>query len=178
MTSPAPPAGPPPEPVPGPPPPPPGPGVQPPFAAAPVEGRSARLWLGLGVAGALLVLCCGGGLVSITGLVVTSVQALDEQAQRAVADYLDAEIESAWEDAYQQLCEQDRQAETLAQYRQRVAQLPRIEDYTLGSVAFTPAGEVQLPADVEYVDGGSERLRVPLLQNPQTGAFEVCGLRR
>jgi hypothetical protein len=151
--------------------------VRPPFSAAPVEGRTVRLWLGLGIGGAVLALCCGAGIVSLGGLLVVGVEAVNEQAQRAVGDYLDAEIEADWEQAYQRRCEGDRQAETLEEFTRRVSAQPRIESYELGEVDLAGA-EVRLPARVEYEDGRTERLLVPLEQNPQTGALEVCGLDR
>jgi hypothetical protein len=160
-----------------PPPPPPGPGVRPPFTAAPVEGRNVRLWLGLGIAGAVLAVCCGAGIVSLGGLVVVGVEAINEQAQRTVSDYLEAEIEGDWEAAYRQRCEQDRRRESLAEFTRRVSALPQIESYDLGEVDITGA-EVRLSARVEYEDGRSERLLVPLDQDPETGLLQVCGLDR
>jgi hypothetical protein len=151
--------------------------VRPPFTAAPVEGRSVRLWIGLGVAAAVLTLCCGAGIASLGGLIVVGVQAVNEQAHRAVGDYLDAEIEGDWEEAYQQRCEQDREAESLAEFTRRVSAQPRIESYELGDVDVTGA-ELRLPTRVEYEDGRSERLLVPLNQDPETGMLEVCGLDR
>lgn len=157
--------------------PPAGPGVRPPFAAAPVEGRNVRLWLGLGIAGAVLAVCCGAGIVSLGGLVVVGVEAINEQAQRSVSEYLEAEIEGDWEAAYRQRCEQDRRQESLAEFTRRVSALPRIESYDLGEVDVS-GPEVRLPARVEYEDGRSEQLLVPLAQNPQTGMLQVCGLDR
>jgi hypothetical protein len=159
----------------GPPPVPGGPGVRPPFAAAPVEGRTARLWLSLGVAGALLVLCCGAGIAAVAGLAITGTQAINEQAQRTADDYLSARVDGDWEEAYEQRCQRDRQAESLRAYTERVSALPRIESYELGQIEISPRGDLRLPAVVDYVDGGSERLLVPLDQNPETGQFEVCG---
>lgn len=155
-----------------------GPGVRPPFAAAPVEGRTARVWLGLGVAGALLVLCCGVGFASLVGLAVTGVQALNEQSQRAVDDYLSARVEGEWQEAYELRCDQDQQDESLAEYTDRVSGEPRIESYELGEAEITPRGDLQLPAVVDYADEGSERLLVPLAQDPDTGQIEVCGFDR
>jgi hypothetical protein len=160
-----------------PPPPPPGPGVRPPFAAAPVEGRTARLWIGLGVAGAVLALCCGAGIVSLGGLVVIGVQAVNEQAERAVGDYLDAEIAGRWREAYQQRCERDRRVESLSEFTRRASDQPRIRSYELGEVDLTGT-DIRLLAEVEYADGRSERLLVPLERNPETGMLEVCGLDR
>lgn len=151
--------------------------MRPPFTAAPIEGRSLRLWLGLGIGGAVLALCCGAGIVSLAGLLVVGVEAVNEQAQRTVGDYLDAEIEADWEGAYQQRCAEDRQAETLEEFAGRISALPRIESYELGEADLT-GPELRLPARVEYEDGRSERLLVPLAQNPQTGLLEVCGLDR
>jgi hypothetical protein len=156
---------------------PPGPGVQPPFAAAPTEGRTARLWLGLGVAGAALALCCGGGVAAFGALVVTGLQALDEQADRVVGDYFDAVIAEDWERAYGRLCERDRRAESLAAFSDRVAAEPQIASYQLGDLKPT-SPDLRLPADLNYVGGGSERVEVPLEQNTTTGDLEVCGFRR
>lgn len=160
------------------PPPPPGPGVRLPFAAAPVEGRAARVWLGLGVAGAVLAVCCGAGVVSFGGLFLTSYQAVNEQAHRAVGDYLDAEIAGDLEEAYELRCERDRRSESLSEYRDRVSSLPRIESYELSDVEITPEGSVRVPAVVNYENGRRERLLVPLAQDETTGELEVCGWRR
>lgn|SRR5690606_21804410 len=160
------------------PPPPPGPGVRLPFAAAPVEGRAARVWLGLGVAGAVLALCCGAGVISFGGLFLTSYQALNEQAHRAVGDYLDAEIAGDFEEAYELRCARDRRSESLPEFRDRVSSLPRIESYELSDVEITQAGNVRVPAVVNYEDGRQERLLVPLAQDETTGELEVCGWRR
>ena len=158
--------------------PPPGPGVRPPFAAAPVEGRTARLWLGLGLAGAVLALCCGAGVVALGGLIFTGVEAVNEQARAATADYLDAEIAGDWQEAYEQRCARDRRAESLPAFTDRVSSLPRIESYRLDDAAITPEGMIRMPATVRYADGSSERLSVPLVQNSETGRLEVCGLHR
>lgn len=160
------------------PPPPPGPGVRPPFAAAPVEGRTARLWLGLGVGAILVALFCGGGLAALTGMVLTGMGALNEQAHRAVGDYLDAEAEQQWQDAYEQRCDRDQRAESLTEFTRRVSAQPRIESYELGSVEITPSGQLRLPAELTYVNGADDRIVVPLQQHPQTGMLQVCGLRR
>jgi hypothetical protein len=157
---------------------PPGPGVRPPFAAAPVEGRTARLWISLGVAGALVALCCGVGIAAVVGLALTSMQAVTEQSQRAVDDYLSARVEGDWQEAYELRCEADQQAESLGRYTDRVSAEPRIESYELGEVEVTPRGDLRLSAVVDYDDGTSERLLVPLEQDPETGQMQVCGFDR
>ncbi len=165
-------------PAPAPAPVPPGPGVRPPFAAAPVEGKTARLWIGLGVAGALLALCCGVGIASVGGLALTGMQALTEQSQRAVDDYLSARVEEDWQEAYELRCEQDQQAESPSRYTDRVSAEPRIESYELGEAVDVTPQAIRLPGVVDYDDGTSERLLVPLEQDPETGRMEVCGFDR
>ncbi|MPZ25033.1 MAG: hypothetical protein GEV12_00910 [Micromonosporaceae bacterium] len=175
---PPPPSGPPPVPDP-----PPGPGVQPPFVAAPIEGRRARTWLGLGLAGAVLAVCCGVGVVAVGGLLVLGEQAINEQAQRAVADYLAAVAEEDWEQAYDQRCEQDRRAESLPAFTSRASAEPAIESYQVGDLQIEPGngglepggGEMTVPVFVTYAGGASARLIFPVDQSSRTGRFEVCG---
>jgi hypothetical protein len=154
---------------------PPGPGVRPPYAAVPVEGRTDRFWLGIGAAGGLVAICCGLGIAAMLGVGITLLPALTEQTHRAVNDYLSARADGAWTAAYEQRCEADQRAESLAEYTRRVADQPRIESYELGE---TDLITLEVPAVVEYVDGTSERWRVPLSQDPQTAEFRVCGLDR
>lgn len=136
------------------------------------------MWWGLGIAGAVLALCCGAGVVAVGGLAVTGVQAVNEQAQQAVGEYLDAASEGNWRAAYEQRCARDRRAESPSEFTERVSDLPRIESYDLEEAEITPAGDVHVPATVDYVDSGTENLNVPVAQNTRTGELEVCGFRR
>jgi hypothetical protein len=145
--------------------------VQPPFVAAPIEGRRARTWLGLGVAGGLLAACCGVGGVAVGGLLVLGSQAVNEQAQAAVEDYLAAVAAQDWQEAYDQRCADDREDETLAEFTQRESARPRIQSYDVGDL--DPAA-LTVPAQVVYVDSSQDTLSVPVEQD-QTGQFEVCG---
>lgn len=161
-------------------PPPPGPGVQPPFVVAPVEGRRARTWLGLGLAGGVLAVCCGVGVAAVGGLLVLGERAVNEQAQAAVDDYLAAVVERDWQQAYELRCAADRRAESLPEFRRRVSAGPQIETYEIGEIAPQPGDElfssaVTVPVQVAYADGTRTRLTVPLDQDPQTGQLEVCG---
>lgn len=155
---------------------PPGPGVQPPFAAPPIEGRTARRWLGLGVAAAVLVMCCGIGGVALGGLLVTMIPALNEQAQRAVGDYLEALADQNWRRAYELRCEADQQAESLAEFTDRVSDRPLITDYDLGDLDYldVQGDQLRLPAELTYADGTRVVQDFPLVPDPQTGRLEVC----
>lgn len=151
---------------------PPGPGVQPPFVAAPIEGRSARRWLSGALAAVLLAACCGMGVAAFGGLFFTMVPAMNEQARRAVGDYLDALVAGEWRQAYEQTCEADRRAESLAEFTDRVSR-PRIESYELGELNFSEI-PLRLPADLVYASGRQRRVTYPLVPNPEGGRLQVC----
>ncbi|HEY8471494.1 MAG TPA: hypothetical protein VIL37_02530 [Natronosporangium sp.] len=150
---------------------PPGPGVQPPFVVAPIEGRRARTWLGLGVAGGLLAACCGIGGVAFGGLIVFGTEAVNEQAQRAVSDYVAAIAEQDWEQAHELRCERDRNRLSPADLAQAQAGQPQIETYQVGDLDFQ---DLTVPVQLTYDDLTGERVEVPVEQS-QTGRFEVCG---
>jgi hypothetical protein len=155
---------------------PPGPGVRPPFVAAPIEGRSGRRWLTAGLLAGLLAGCCGVGTAAFGGLVYTLLPAMNEQAQRAVGDYLDALVEGDWEQAYDQICDEDRQAESLAAFTDRVSR-PRIESYELGELEWADLQSevLELPAEVVYSDGDRRQQTYPLAPDPDGGGrLQVC----
>lgn len=162
--------------------PPPGPGVQPPFVAAPIEGRRTRMWLGVGLAGGVLAACCGIGVAAVGGLLVLGERVINEQAQRAVTDYLTALSEQDWEQAYEQRCAQERRTESLPEFTRRVSSQPAIDSYRVGDLRINPGrddldasdDELSVPVDVTYADGTTQRLTVPLEQN-RNGELEVCG---
>jgi hypothetical protein len=145
-----------------------------------VEGRSARLWLGLGAAGLATVLCCGGGLVAGVGLVITGTQAINERAQVAVGSYLDDVRAGRYDDAYDALCPELRRRESAREFADRVADEPSISGYDLRDVqvASNADAAVVLPVDVRYSEGSAETLRFKLEQDSNTGEFEVCGIAR
>jgi hypothetical protein len=166
-------------PAPPPPPqtPPPGPGVVPPFPAPPTEGRSTRVWLGLGAAGLAVALCCGGGIAALVGIVVTTPGAVNEQAHAAVREYLDALKQADYGAAYDALCESERRVESRDSYIRRHRADPRVTGYALGEVDLnrTP---VEVPADITYDTGSRTTVTYILSQDPSTATFEVCGIDR
>ncbi|MEV0733097.1 MULTISPECIES: hypothetical protein [Polymorphospora] len=151
-----------------------GPGVAPPFAAPPTEGRTARLWWGLGAAALAVALCCGGGAVAFVGLAVSGTQALNEQAGAVVGDYFDAVTDGDYDRAYSLLCRREQQREPILRFRTRLATEPRLTNYQVGDLEITD--ELEVPVDVTYAEGGSGRVWVSLAQNTGTGEFEVCGI--
>lgn len=155
--------------------PPPGPGVAPPFAAPPLEGRTLRVWLGIGVAGLAFLLCCGGGAAALVGLVVAGSQAIDEQSRAVVGDYFGALRDRDYDRAYELLCDPAQGQESPERFRQRVAAEPAISDYRVGKSS--TMDEITVPVEVTYTGGARDTLQVILRQDTRSGALEVCGIR-
>jgi hypothetical protein len=155
--------------------PPAGPGAVPPFAAPPTEGRTHRLWLGIGAAALGVLFFCGGGGTLLVGLAVAGMQAVEEQARATVNDYFDAVLEGRYAEAYGLLCDEVQQRESRREFERRVRAEPQIDDYEVGEVRL--AEEIHVPVDVTYVSGGSEALDVRLVQDSTTGRMEVCGIK-
>jgi hypothetical protein len=153
--------------------PPQGPGVHPPFPAPPVEGKGKRIGIALGIAATVLVLVCGGGGIALVGLGASAQGAIDERAQAAVRDYLDALHDRNYDKAYDLLCEQTQEEESPAEFRSRIAQEPVIEKYRLGRFNLVQG---TVPVDATYTDGQTGQLEALVAQDSSTGEFEVCEL--
>jgi hypothetical protein len=153
--------------------PPQGPGVYPPFPAPPVEGKGKRIGWGLGIAAGVLVLICGGGSAALAGIVISTSGSLQERAEAAVGDYLDAIEAKRYDDAYDRLCDDAQQDESPAEFQARVAGEQAITRYTFGDFNLVT---MALPVDVTYSGGQSSELEAYLGQDTGTGEFEVCRL--
>jgi len=155
-----------------PPPAPPGPGVRAPFAAPPSERDRRRMWVGIGIGAVLLVLCCGGGIVGFGALVVARTRALPAEAVAVVDQYLAGLRDGDFKQAYDQLCGQARDQETLDRFTARQRGLPHIDSYTIGQPDASGA-EVIVPADVEA--GGDRQSRTfGLVQDQEAGGLRIC----
>jgi hypothetical protein len=152
-----------------------GPGVVPPFAAPPSEGRGSRMWLGLGVAGLALVLCCGGGLAAVVGLLIAGTRAIDEQAEIVITDYLEAVAADEYGEAYDLLCPALQARESLAAFQRRVETEPEISSFEVGSTDMTSSTDIVVPVQVRYATGGTDSLRFVMAQDSRTGGLLVCG---
>ncbi len=158
---------------PAPPAPPPGPGVQPPFAAPPSEGRNARVWLGLGVASLAVVLCCGVGIASVVGLVVTGTAALNEQAHAAVEDYLQAVGAGRYGQAYGQLCRELRLRQSQREFTAQVSAQPKVREYELLRTRMDENGDAVVPATVTYTNGTTAEIDYRVIQ--EDAEIRFCG---
>jgi hypothetical protein len=133
------------------------------------------LWLGLGVAGLAVLLCCGGGAAGLVGLAVTGMQAQSEQARAVVGDYLGALKDKQYDRAYGLLCDAEQQRESPAEFEQRASTEPEITSYTVGRAERTQP--VRVPVELVYAGGDRDSRRVTLAQDTGNGRLEVCGIR-
>ncbi len=157
-----------------PPPPPPGPGVHPPFPAPPIEGRGKRVGTSVGIVAGIVVLVCGVGAVAGVGLLTSITGALDEQADVVVSHYLDDLRERDFDGAYEQLCQDAQDSESLADFTARMSDTEPFESYRVGDLSM--GVRLTVPVELVYPDGDSTRLEADLVQNRSTGKFEVCDL--
>jgi hypothetical protein len=155
--------------------PPPGPGVVPLFPAPPTEGRGRRIGVGLGVAGGLVLVICGGGVAAGIGLISSFGGALNEQAHAVISDYLDDVRDKHYNQAWAAQCQEQRDAETQAEFADRVSRDDPIKSYSVGDVDLTSV-DPAVPVQVIYEDGQAGQLLVHLGQNPKTGDLQVCGV--
>lgn len=149
-----------------------GPGAAAPFPAPPAEGGGARLGWGLGIAGIVLVLCCGGGLTAIIGLVVTQVAATNEQSRAVVSRYLDALRDGEYDEAYEMLCDEEQEALTKDRFETRERSRKKISSYKIGE--FDVYNE-SVPVEEAYSDGTSDRVNYFLKPDDSDATLEICG---
>lgn len=151
--------------------------MQPPFAAPPSEGRTARVWWGLGLGALAAVLCCGVGLTSIIGLGVTEVAATNERAHATVENYLQAVGAARYSEAYDMLCEELRSRQSRQAFTDRVSGGTKVREYELFQ---TQAGtsEWTVPANVTYTDGTRTDVTYRVAWDANAGDMRFCGVTR
>jgi hypothetical protein len=155
--------------------PPPGPGVQVPFAAPPGERDRRRLWIGLGVGGALLAVCCVGGIFGFGALVVQTSRGLLAEATTVVTTYLDGLRDGNYPRAYDQLCENLQNQVSLDQFRTTQADQPRLIRYTLDP-ARAQASAVWVRAHAERENGPWEPDFRLVQEGRATAALKICAI--
>lgn len=156
------------------PPPPPGPGVQPPFVAPPTDGTRQRRWMAVGLSAGAVVLLCIAGVAGLGGVLYFGIQAVREQAQGVVVDYLTAVRDQEYGQAYGLLCDRLQATTTPAEFQRSFVDGPRIAGFEVGQPSLaTP--ELEVPATIDYIGGDVRSVRFLMFQDTSTGAFEVCG---
>jgi hypothetical protein len=158
--------------------PPPGPGVQVPFGAPPGERDRRRLWIGLGVGGALLAICCVGGIFGFGALVVQTSRGLLNEATTVVGDYLDGLRRGDYPYAYDQLCVGLRATVGLDQFKAEDEAQTRVRGYVVGQPR--PQGSsIWVAATVVRASGQEQRPEFQLVQEGKTAtALKICAIRQ
>ncbi|WP_327008787.1 hypothetical protein OHA72_16955 [Dactylosporangium sp. NBC_01737] len=151
--------------------PPPGPGVVTPFAAPPRDRDMRGLWIGLGIGGLVLVLCCIGGVLGGGFLLAGLEGVARSQLASVVDDYLTAMRAQDYDTARAQLCPEQQRTHTVAWY----------EDHYGGSevTSFTVHEDevdvnlLQVPATVKRRGQSESVMTFTMLQ--QTTRWVICG---
>jgi hypothetical protein len=153
----------------------PGPGVVVPFAAPPTDRDRKRLWISLGIGGALAVLCVIGCVIGFVVL-ARSAQVSPQDATRVVTSYLDALRDRDYATAYDALCTQQQEKQSEQQFR-RSQSGTEISSYEVGTATATKSStEFSVPATVRFASGQLRdyTFRV-LMEGP--GDLRICGIR-
>jgi len=161
-----------PPPPPGAPPPPPGPGVTPPFTAPPADRNRRGLWLGLGIGGLVLALCCGGGIVGFALLMVSASRQVEKEATLVVEDYLASLQDRDFSAAYARLCPDLTRNLSETEFAEREEQRPQISTYQVEKAQIGNA--IVVPARISYETGSSETRRYELSQDFGQ-ELRICG---
>ena len=152
---------------------PPGPGATVPFAVPPTERNRKRMWIGLGVAGAVLLLCCVGGTIGLVTVVVSSLRGSPEQAAAVVTTYLTDLGQGAYSEAYDQLCTEAQQQESEATFEENQRDRAQIVNFTVGTPKAESSGYA-VPADIELDTGASDNQTFHVIVD-QTAGLRICG---
>lgn len=118
------------------------------------------------------MLCCGGGLTAIVGLLVTQVAAINEQSRAVVSQYLDALREEDYDAAYDLLCDEEQAALSKDRFETRERSRKKINNYEVGEFdVYSESVNVR----ETYRDGSVEDVNYFLRADQQDARLEVCG---
>jgi hypothetical protein len=149
-----------------------GPGVAPPFAAPPTDRNRRGLWIGLGVGGLVLVLCCVGGLFGFGLILVSGAEKVKTEAHQVVTDYLSALQREDYNKAYDLLCPAATAHESADDFAARERRQPHPLSYQVGQTQI--GNTIVVPATVRFDSGDTRQLQFRLSQDTSTGDLKVC----
>jgi len=147
--------------------------VQAPFVVPPTDGaRRRRGWaIGLSVGAAVLV--CAAGVGGAGGILALAAQAVRDQAESAVEDYLGALKDEQYDQAYALLCDPLQTRVSPNAFGAAESRLPTVTGFEVGSAILSE--DITVPATVEREDGTVRSVHYFVLQDRRTGELEVCG---
>jgi hypothetical protein len=129
--------------------------------------------MAVGLSTGAVLLACLAGLVSFGGVVYLTYQALREQAQGTVVDYLTALRDREYGQAYDLLCDAYQATTSREAFERTNREGPRIGSFDVGEPAVTE--DIVVPATIRYTNSTIRTVRFVMYQDTQTGALEVCG---
>ncbi|MGY0231570.1 hypothetical protein [Longispora urticae] len=159
--------------------PPAGPGVQPPFVAPPTQRDQRRMWAGIGIGAAALVLCVGGSIAGCVGLTLWLDAEQNQESEAAVGRYLNPLIRGEYAKAYLEQCSDLRELETSEEYASRTSQRPKLLGYTITSTGpatdADPAAMVRLVRVQFRYESGTEAGQFRVIHDQADKRYQVCG---
>lgn len=154
-----------------------GPGVVAPFPAPPRE-RNPRMWVGISVLAAVVVLCCGGGIATVVGLLYYD----QSRIPQAVDTFLVAVEKGQYAEAYDLQCSAVREQQNESEFANQFEQGKKLSSHKLGSAVPADSGgsgttqAYLVPADLRYDDGTTEQDDFVVIT--EGGDYTVCGVNR
>jgi hypothetical protein len=149
----------------------PGPGVVPPFAAPPREGIRRRMWVGISVGAAVLVLCCGGGVAGLVALVASSSAARSAEAKTVVTNYMTAWQKQDFSGAYQLICSEVRGTVSQAEFSDDLGQ-NEVSGFEVGKPQLNTSTTV-VPVQIVFADGDTENDEFGVVVD-KSGDSKIC----
>jgi hypothetical protein len=120
-----------------------------PFSAPPRDRDLRGLWIGLGVGGLALVLCCIGGVVGIAFLLPYADNIAKSQVASVVEVYLNAVRDEDFATARRQLCDDEQRTHTIGWFEDHFSSSPitdyrvDVADVQIGNDSITVGAQVQ-----------------------------------
>ncbi|WP_203660643.1 Rv0361 family membrane protein [Actinocatenispora rupis] len=152
-----------------------GPGVVVPFAAPPRE-RNPRIWIGVIVLCAVVLLCGGGGIAGFIGFTVYETNQVSDTADR----FLTALQDQRFAAAYQMQCRQARAEQTQQEFVDELSREPKLDSHTLDAPEALQSGSSAyvVPAQLRFADGQDKTERIVVVSEAAAsgGSLKVCGV--
>jgi S-adenosylmethionine:diacylglycerol 3-amino-3-carboxypropyl transferase len=129
--------------------------------------------MALGLSTAAVLVACVAGIAALGGVFYLAYQALREQAQATVVDYLTALRDREYDQAYDLLCDSFQATTSREAFERSNRQGPRISSFDVGEATLTE--EIVVPATIRYSNSTERTVRYIMFQDTATGGLEVCG---
>jgi hypothetical protein len=132
------------------------------------------MWIAIGVGAAFLVLCCGGGIFGFGALIYSQSRALPAEATQVVTNYLDALQRADFRKAYDQLCGDVHDQESLAQFTDSQRRRPQVTSYAIEGTRIS-GSQVIVDAEVTTSTTNPHLVSYYLIEDQQAGGLRICG---